>query len=785
MILAVACLFAGCGKGREKAPGPGAVPAASAVFGSPAATVLSAQAGIRQMRMRFDDTLEAPVRIEIDARRSFLVSAPAAGRLEAVRIRSRDQAVKAGEPLAYLSSPEFVTAQREFLLLDGKADAGLLGKAESRLLQMGMTPGQFRSIRATGKPIDRIAIVSPRAGFVVSAGGQSAGGAMAAGAGASPGGTAGTGGGDGMGMGGPTGGANAPAGSGSATEGLKVGAYLERGAPVALVNDLSVVAASLALPADLAGLFREGDSVHLDLPSLGYSAMARLDYLEAGVSDSTRTLTAKAYLPNPGWKLNPGTLGKAHLVPRQDSVWALPRSAVLSLGGKWIVWARSLADSTAFQAQEVRLGRIGPRYAEVVRGLAPDQVVAQTASLLLDRDAVVTPLALPDSFRDPAPPLHDESHEGHAAVAEPPSVPDPHSGHKPQSETAAPSGHPAGHAGAGAKGESAATLTLSPEKEILAGIISAKAAISPLAPSLTYRATTRYDDRSMVRVPSRVEGTVGKAGIHRVGERVEQGRVLAVIRSDALLSAQQEFLLAVSQARSLPDQAMSGAQIQAARRRLQVMGMGQSQIAAVLKTGQAEPGVSILSPAAGILLQIDAREGQYVRAGASLFTLGVGERIWVETWMLPEEALAYPEGSEAWVELEGGTGEPIPGRLEHKQQEAAVSGSLAIAHIGIPNPGGRIPAGRQAWVSLRQKAREALNIPASALLESGSETMVWLRTAPHEFAPRMVKTGLRTPAAVEIFSGLEPGEEVVVSGAYLLNSEWVVRQGAGMRHAGH
>jgi Cu(I)/Ag(I) efflux system membrane fusion protein len=230
---------------------------------------------------------------------------------------------------------------------------------------------------------------------------------------------------------------------------------------------------------------------------------------------------------------------------------------------------------------------------------------------------------------------------------------------------------------------------------------------------------------------------------------------------------------------------MAGAQIRATRRRLQIMGMGEPQIEGVLKTGRADPSVSVVSPAAGTLLQVEAQAGQYVRAGASLFTLGGGDRIWVETWMLPEEALAYPEGSEAWVELEGASNAPIRGRLEHKQQETAVSGSLAIAHIGIPNPGGRIPAGRQAWVTLSREGRMALNVPASALLESGSETMIWLRTGPHEFAPRMVKTGLRTPAAVEILEGIEAGSEVVTSGAYLLNSEWVLRQGAGMRHAGH
>jgi Cu(I)/Ag(I) efflux system membrane fusion protein len=131
-------------------------------------------------------------------------------------------------------------------------------------------------------------------------------------------------------------------------------------------------------------------------------------------------------------------------------------------------------------------------------------------------------------------------------------------------------------------------------------------------------------------------------------------------------------------------------------------------------------------------------------------------------------------------------GAPIVGTPEQNvYRPRRLSGALAIVHIGIPNPEGRILTGLQAWVTLRQKGREALVIPPSALLETSTSTMAWLRIGPHSFAPRMVKVGLRTPDRVEVLDGIGQGEDVVVSGAYLLNSEWVIRQGAGVGHGGH
>ncbi|MEO6095891.1 MAG: efflux RND transporter periplasmic adaptor subunit [Fibrobacteria bacterium] len=780
-----------CGRDKEKTASPPKVPDGSAVFQSPTSTVLTGQRSVRLIRMKFTDTLEVPVRIDLDERRSVLVTAPAAGRLEKIFIRSPDQSIVAGEAIASFYSPELVTAQREFLLLSAKNDPGLFGNAASRLEQMGMNSHQIQGIRRTGKPLDRIPIASPKSGFVVLMGAPASGESMVGSQGA-PNGSAAmgskSGGGGGMGMSGEAAASNPSAGSG--ISGLNTGAYLERGAPLATVNDLRVVAASLALPIDQAGFFREGDSIHLSLPSLGLSAMARLDFLESRISDTNRTLTGKAYLSNPGFKLKVGSLGKAHLTALFDSAWVLPRSAVHSLGEKWIVWSSSGKDMSAFKAREVRLGRKGLLWVEITEGLNPGEAVAEIASLLLDRDAVVEPVELPDSSYSLEPGLSHENSPDHPDSHKTTSKPMAHDDHaaKPSEENHENHGQaiPAtGHASGKEHADPKSTLTLSSEEEILAGIASAKARVRLISPSTTFRATTRFDDRSSERIPARVDGTVDQVRIRRPGEKVSKGQVLAEIRSDALMSAQQEFLLSVSQSKTLPDQAMAGSQVQAARRRLIVLGMSETQVDALVKAGRSNPRVPIISPRAGVILSVDVQPGQYVREGASLFTIGGGDRIWIETWMLPEETKSYPEGTDAWVEIEGRHGEPLLGKLEHMKQETSISGALAIAHIGIPNLEGRILSGAQAWVTLKEKGRQALTIPPSALLESSGSSMAWLRIGPQSFAPRMLKIGMRTSEAVEVLEGIEPGEDVVVSGAYLLNSEYVIRQGAGMGHGGH
>lgn len=774
-VCILAAALSSCGD--KGAPKPNAeIPGDGAVFTSPDGTVLTGQKAVRLSRMKIMDTLEVPVRIDLDERRSVLITAPAAGRLEEVFIRSPDQAVKAGDPIASLFSPELATAQREYLMLGAQAGSALLDDAAARLKRMGMTSRRIREIRRSGKPMERIPITAPKAGFVVSSTAIVPGIGAMGGMGNKGSGSGSMGGmddGAGNGAGTPTDRPASPQGMDPGQGGIKEGIYVERGTPLATLNDLSVVAASLALPMELAALFQQGDSIHLSIPSADFSAMARLEYLESRVADTNRVLTAKAYVSNPGAKLKAGILGQAHLTPTLDSVWALPRTAVHNLGEKWIVWSRLQKDSTAYQAREVRLGRRGRHHVEITQGLIPGEAVAETASLLVDPDAAIDPLPLAETLPTGDPPAHTDSHSETAGDQS----------HNSHSETAEGESHDSHGSGAHAKDTS--TLTIPTHQEVLAGIRTETVRVNRLTPSTVFRATTRFDDRAGENVPTRVEGTIEQVRIRRAGERVSKGQVLAEIRSDALLAAQQEFLLALSQTKSLPDRDMARSQIQAARRRLKLFGMSEGEIDASAKRGKNPSRLSIFSPKSGIVLAVNIQQGQYVREGESLFIVGGSDRIWVETWMLPKEMAAFPQGSPARVEIEGIQGEPIPGVLEHVGQGTVVSGALAIAHVGIPNTDGKILPGLQAWVTLSEQGRYAPSIPPSALLESSNSIMAWVRVAPNRYAPRMVKAGLRTPTSVEILAGLKEGDEVVIAGAYLLQSEWIIRQGAVQGHAGH
>jgi Cu(I)/Ag(I) efflux system membrane fusion protein len=83
-----------------------------------------------------------------------------------------------------------------------------------------------------------------------------------------------------------------------------------------------------------------------------------------------------------------------------------------------------------------------------------------------------------------------------------------------------------------------------------------------------------------------------------------------------------------------------------------------------------------------------------------------------------------------------------------------------------------------AYVTVKDPLRKMVSLPTDAVLRNGSMSTIWVQTAQNTFKSRMVQTGQEGDGFVEIKSGMQPGDVVVMSGAYLLQSEYIFRNGA-------
>ncbi|MGH6691295.1 MAG: efflux RND transporter periplasmic adaptor subunit, partial [Gammaproteobacteria bacterium] len=145
--------------------------------------------------------------------------------------------------------------------------------------------------------------------------------------------------------------------------------------------------------------------------------------------------------------------------------------------------------------------------------------------------------------------------------------------------------------------------------------------------------------------------------------------------------------------------------------------------------------------------------------------------VWVEAELREADAAMMAEGDAATVELAAFPGRPLIGRVEYVYPTLQQQARTLKARIAIPNPGGRIKPGMYATVRLSAPLRSALTVPASAVVNTGERSIVFVDMGEGRIVPQDVEIGRIAGDLAEVLSGLEPGQRVVTSAQFLLDSE--------------
>lgn len=282
-------------------------------------------------------------------------------------------------------------------------------------------------------------------------------------------------------------------------------------------------------------------------------------------------------------------------------------------------------------------------------------------------------------------------------------------------------------------------------------------------------------------ISSRVQGRIERLFFKEVGQRVLQGEPLYEIYSEQLLTLQQEFLLAQRQAEELNEKRYESFLI-SARKKLLLFGMTKNQIDALAAQKKANSRITFLATASGIISKIDATEGQYVSEGSALYRVEKLDKVWAEAELYSDETSKVEMGDRLKVEVSGFENNLTMGKVIFLSPELRQGNQIITLRLEIENPERKFIPGMQANVILSRSGRSTIVLPIDAVIKDDSGSRVWVQQGDGAFKMRMVTTGEETSDEIEITEGVEEKENVVVSGAYLLYSELVLKKGNQHQH---
>ena len=202
------------------------------------------------------------------------------------------------------------------------------------------------------------------------------------------------------------------------------------------------------------------------------------------------------------------------------------------------------------------------------------------------------------------------------------------------------------------------------------------------------------------------------------------------------------------------------------------------QIQELLKNKSASSFTSFYSNAEGYITAMEIKEGDYVAEGGTIVRLADLSTLWAEAQVYSSQLSVIDNDGQAIVQFPDMQGKEVSGKIEFVNPEINPDTRINLIRVSFPNPGNYLKPGMPAYVVIKNSKNKSLSLPADAVIRDSRGASVWVQTSGHKFKYKMVEIGLETNDRVEIKSGLKDGDIVVISGAYLLNSEYIFKIGS-------
>jgi Cu(I)/Ag(I) efflux system membrane fusion protein len=322
---------------------------------------------------------------------------------------------------------------------------------------------------------------------------------------------------------------------------------------------------------------------------------------------------------------------------------------------------------------------------------------------------------------------------------------------------------PAGSAQSNVSGYSNVKLT--PERQQLIGVQTGFAETRPLGRTVRTVGRVAIDETRLHKVTTKFDGYIEKLYVDYTGKEVRRGQPLFSVYSPELLATQQEYLLALKAAKQSP------LLLDAARRRLQLWDISAADIRRLEQTGATRKSLVISSPANGFVTTKNAIEGARITAGEPMFELADLDRVWILADVYESELSFVSVGTRAKITPSYLPGRTFSGKVTFIAPTVDPMTRTAKVRVEVDNRDGALKPEMFADVVIEEPARNVTVIPESAVLATGTRSVLFVVKDDGSFEPREVETGTKSDRLIEIRRGVEPGEKVATQANFLIDSE--------------
>ena len=320
-------------------------------------------------------------------------------------------------------------------------------------------------------------------------------------------------------------------------------------------------------------------------------------------------------------------------------------------------------------------------------------------------------------------------------------------------------------------------IQISPQRMQQIGVTTAVAQVKSVSDKLKIPGNVDIDEQSLSYVQTRFAGWIQNVYVNATYQYVKKGQHLFTIYSPDLVSTEQEYLLAKQNQKTLaPNPHGMAAQeggwlLDAAEERLRQFGVPGPEIASLQQSGKVRREIAIASPASGFVIERNALPNAYVQPDTKLYTIADLSTVWVYANVFQDAVGRLRPGDPAQVTVDAYPGRAFDGRVDQILPQVDPATRTVRVRLIFRNPGVVLKPGMYVNVEINIPLGKQLVIPASAVLQSGARTIAFIDHGGGNLEPREIQTGPQLNDSVVVVKGLQPGDQIVSSANFLVDSE--------------
>ncbi len=287
-----------------------------------------------------------------------------------------------------------------------------------------------------------------------------------------------------------------------------------------------------------------------------------------------------------------------------------------------------------------------------------------------------------------------------------------------------------------------------------------------------------YNEDNLLVIHPKFKGWVEEQFVSKTGEHLKKGQPLLSVYSPELVATQEEYLLALASEKMLSESPVAvvrenaSSLIKASRRRLELFDISESAIRELEESGRIKKALVINTPTAGTVLMVGVRPGAYVTPMTDLYRIADLSTVWVYGNIFEPDLDWIHPGDKAAMKIAAAPGRTFHGKIDFIYPYEQGKTRTVRIRLVFENPDMVLKPGMFANITITARPRQdVLAVPSEAIIRSGEQDQVFIETAPGRFEPRVVTLGIEAKGFTEILKGVNPGEKVVTSAQFLIDSE--------------